>query len=73
MTTIAFFNNKGGVGKTTLGVPIFHLKAADGALGGHIYAVQECHDDFRASRPKSPPSAAFRYSRAPVASLRRYV
>ena len=26
--------------------PIFHLKAADGALGGHIYAVQECYDDF---------------------------
>jgi cellulose biosynthesis protein BcsQ len=27
--------------------PMFHLKAADGALGGHIYAVQECHDDFK--------------------------
>lgn len=27
--------------------PIFHLKAADGALGGHIYAVQECYEDFR--------------------------
>lgn len=27
--------------------PIFHLKAADGALGGHIYAVQECYDDFQ--------------------------
>jgi cellulose biosynthesis protein BcsQ len=26
--------------------PMFHLKAADGALGGHIYAVQECHRDF---------------------------
>ncbi|MDE0448469.1 MAG: hypothetical protein OXH96_17535 [Spirochaetaceae bacterium] len=26
--------------------PIFHLKAADGALGGHIYAVQDCYDDF---------------------------
>jgi len=26
--------------------PIFHLKAADGALGGHIYAVQGCCDDF---------------------------
>ena len=26
--------------------PIFHLKAADGALGGHIHAVQDCHDDF---------------------------
>jgi hypothetical protein len=27
--------------------PIFHLKAADGALGGHIYAVQECGADFK--------------------------
>ena len=27
--------------------PIFHLKAADGALGGHIYAVQDCYDDFK--------------------------
>ena len=27
--------------------PIFHLKAADGALGGHIYAVQDCNDDFK--------------------------
>ena len=26
--------------------PIFHLRAADGALGGHIHAVQDCHDDF---------------------------
>lgn len=26
--------------------PMFHLKAADGALGGHIYAVQECFSDF---------------------------
>ena len=26
--------------------PIFHLKAADGALGGHIHAVRDCHDDF---------------------------
>ena len=26
--------------------PIFDLKAADGALGGHIHAVQDCHDDF---------------------------
>ena len=26
--------------------PIFHLRAADGALGGHIYAVQDCYDDF---------------------------
>ena len=26
--------------------PIFHLKAADGALGGHIHAVQDCYRDF---------------------------
>lgn len=26
--------------------PIFHLKVADGALGGHIHAVQDCNDDF---------------------------
>ena len=26
--------------------PMFHLKAADGALGGHIYAVQDCREDF---------------------------
>ena len=27
--------------------PMFHLKAADGALGGHIYAVQDCYEDFK--------------------------
>jgi len=27
--------------------PMFHLKAADGALGGHMYAVQDCHDQFK--------------------------
>lgn len=27
--------------------PIFHLKAADGALGGHVYAVRDCFSDFR--------------------------
>lgn len=26
--------------------PMFHLKAADGALGGHIYAVRDCYEDF---------------------------
>ena len=26
--------------------PMFHLRAADGALGGHIYAVQDCRKDF---------------------------
>ena len=28
--------------------PMFQLKAADGALGGHTYAVQECFNDFHA-------------------------
>ena len=28
--------------------PMFHLRAADGALGGHIYAVQDCYADFKA-------------------------
>ena len=28
--------------------PMFHLKAADGALGGHIHAVQDCYRDFKA-------------------------
>ena len=27
--------------------PMFHLKAADGALGGHIYAVRDCFEDFK--------------------------
>ncbi len=26
--------------------PMFHLRAADGALGGHLYAVQDCYRDF---------------------------
>jgi chromosome partitioning protein len=26
--------------------PIFHLKPADGALGAHMYAVQDAHQDF---------------------------
>ena len=26
--------------------PMFQLRAADGALGGHIYAVQDCYEDF---------------------------
>lgn len=25
---------------------MFHLRAADGALGAHIYAVQDCYEDF---------------------------
>jgi len=28
--------------------PMFHLRAADGALGGHIHAVRDCYQDFRA-------------------------
>ena len=27
--------------------PMFQLKAADGALGGHIHAVQDCYEDFK--------------------------
>lgn len=27
--------------------PMFHLTAADGALGAHTYAVQDCYEDFR--------------------------
>ena len=27
--------------------PMFHLRAADGALGCHIYAVQDCYEDFK--------------------------
>ena len=27
--------------------PMFQLKAADGALGGHIHAVLDCYDDFK--------------------------
>lgn len=27
--------------------PIFYLKAADGAIGGHLQSVQDCYDDFR--------------------------
>ena len=26
--------------------PMFHLRPADGALGGHIHAVRDCYDDF---------------------------
>jgi cellulose biosynthesis protein BcsQ len=28
--------------------PMFHLKAADGAIGGHAAAVQDCYREFRA-------------------------
>jgi len=27
--------------------PMFHLTPADGALGAHTYAVQDCYDDFK--------------------------
>jgi len=27
--------------------PMFHLTAADGALGAHTYAVQDCYEDFK--------------------------
>ena len=26
--------------------PMFHLRAADGALGAHVHAVQDCYRDF---------------------------
>ena len=32
--------------------PMFHLKAADGALGGHLAAVQDCYRDFTALASK---------------------
>lgn len=51
MTSIAFFNNKGGVGKAmahTARKPVFHLRAADGALGAHATAAQRAGADFRA-------------------------
>lgn len=28
--------------------PMFYLRAADGALGAHIHAVQDCYEDFKA-------------------------
>jgi len=28
--------------------PIFRLKPADGAIGAHVQAVQDCYADFRA-------------------------
>lgn len=28
--------------------PMFHLKPADGAIGAHVQAVQNCYRDFRA-------------------------
>jgi chromosome partitioning protein len=28
--------------------PMFHLKPADGAIGAHVAAVQDCYRDFRA-------------------------
>ena len=27
--------------------PMFFLKPADGAIGAHTYAVQECYKDFK--------------------------
>ena len=28
--------------------PVFHLRAADGAIGGHLHAAQDCQRDFEA-------------------------
>jgi chromosome partitioning protein len=28
--------------------PMFFLKPADGAIGGHVAAVRDCYDDFEA-------------------------
>ena len=28
--------------------PAFFLRPADGAIGGHLQAVQDCHEDFAA-------------------------
>jgi hypothetical protein len=41
---ITFFNNKGGV---VFHEPVFALKPADGAFGGHAQAAQRAYDDFR--------------------------
>ena len=27
--------------------PMFALRPADGAIGGHVYAVQDCYRDFK--------------------------
>jgi chromosome partitioning protein len=27
--------------------PMFHLKPADGAIGAHVHAVQDCYNDFK--------------------------
>ena len=49
--------------------PMFHLKAADGALGSHLYAVQECDRDFKNLTSKIAEAAgiAWRSSESAVA------
>ena len=42
--------------------PMFHLKAADGALGGHIYAVQDCYRDFERLARRIADRCGFRES-----------
>ncbi|MYN65833.1 MAG: ParA family protein [Acidobacteria bacterium] len=42
--------------------PMFHLKAADGALGGHIYAVQDCYRDFGTLARRIADRCGFRES-----------
>jgi cellulose biosynthesis protein BcsQ len=42
--------------------PMFFLKAADGALGGHSYAVQRCYDDFKALAIKIAKKTSIEFS-----------
>jgi hypothetical protein len=39
--------------------PIFHLTAADGALGGHTYAASDCGRDFRQLASRIAEQAGF--------------
>ena len=39
--------------------PMFHLKPADGALGGHLAAVQDCYRDFTALASKIAAACDF--------------
>ena len=60
MTTIAFFNNKGGVGKTSL---VYHLALMYAEIGVSVVAADldpqanltARKRSLRPSRPQSPP------------------